>query len=55
MEELRRVAMESIRYCEDRYITDWATIKSRVKSNLSGYLYKTTKRSPMILPIIMEI
>jgi len=55
MEELRRVAMESIRYCEDRHITDWATIKGRVKSNLSGYLYKNTKRSPMILPIIMEI
>ena len=55
MDELRRVAMESIQYCEDRHITDWASIKGKVRSNLSGYLYKTTKRSPMILPIIMEI
>ena len=55
MDELRRVAMESITYCENNRITDWATIKARVKSNMSGYLFKTTKRSPMILPIIMEV
>ena len=55
MDELRRVAMESIDYCMDNRITDWAGIKGKVKSNLSGYLYKNTKRSPMILPIIMEV
>ncbi len=40
IDELRRVAMESIAYCEDNGITDWASIKSRVKSGLSGYLFK---------------
>lgn len=55
MEELRRVAVESLEYCEKKGITDWASIKSKVKSNLSGYLFKTTKRSPMILPVIMEV
>jgi ribonuclease J len=55
MEELRRVTLESLQSCEDSNITDWATIKTRVKTNLSGYLYKTTKRSPMILPVIMEV
>ena len=55
IDELRRVAMESISYCEDNGITDWASIKSRVKSGLSGYLFKKTRRSPMILPIIMEV
>ena len=55
MDELRRVAMESLDYCMDHRITDWASIKGKVKSNLSGYLYKTTKRSPMILPVIMEV
>ncbi len=55
IDELRRVAMESIAYCEDNGITDWASIKSRVKSGLSGYLFKKTRRSPMILPIIMEV
>ena len=32
-----------------------ATIKGRVKSNISGYLYKTTRRSPMVLPVIIEV
>ena len=55
MEELKRVAMESVYACEAQKITDWSAIKSRVKSNLSGYLYKATRRSPMILPVISEI
>ena len=55
MEELKRVTMESVEACEAQHITDWTGIKNRVKSNLSGYLYKTTRRSPMILPVISEI
>ncbi len=55
MEELRRVTLESLESCESANISDWATIKAKVKANLSGYLYKQTKRSPMILPVIMEV
>ena len=55
MGELRRVVNESLRSCEAHRITDWASIKSRVRGNLSGYLYKTTRRSPMILPVIIEV
>lgn len=55
MEELKRVTLESVYACEAQRINDWTTIKSKVKNNLSGYLYKTTKRSPMILPVISEI
>ena len=55
MEELRRIAVDSLDYCQAHNITDWASIKGKVKSGLSGYLYKTTKRSPMILPVIMEV
>lgn len=55
MEQLRRVALEALQSCHSRNITDWASIKSRVKSSLSGYLFRTTKRSPMILPVIMEV
>ncbi len=55
MEELRRVTIETLAGCEHQKITDWATIKAKVKANLSGYLYKQTKRSPMILPVIMEV
>ncbi len=55
MEELRTVVMEAIDRCRRKRTRDWATIKSAIKSDLSGYLYKTTKRNPMILPVIMEI
>ncbi len=55
MEELKRVVLETIDSCRSQRITDWATIKTRVKANLSGFLYKATKRSPMILPVIMEL
>lgn len=55
MDELKRVTLESVAACDEQRVTDWTAIKNRVKSNLSGYLYKTTRRSPMILPVISEI
>ncbi len=55
VEEMRRVVNESIMSCEAQRINDWSSIKGKVKSNLSGYLYKTIKRSPMILPVIIEV
>ena len=55
MEELRQVALEAINSVDARYSTDWSAIKGAVKGDLSNYLYTTTKRSPMILPVIMEV
>lgn len=55
MEELKAVALEAIDRCGRKRIRDWTAIKSAIKNDLSGYLYKTTKRNPMILPVIMEI
>jgi len=55
MEELRCVAMEAIERCGRKRVRDWTAIKTAIKNDLSGYLYKTTKRNPMILPVIMEI
>lgn len=55
IEEMSRVVMETVESCEDQKINDWNSIKVKVKSNLSGYLYKSTRRSPMILPVITEI
>ena len=55
MESLQEVAMEAIERCQRKKVRDWATIKSAIKNDLSGYLYKTTKRNPMILPVISEI
>ena len=55
MEELKEIATDAVEDCVDQKITDWATIKASIKSSLSNYLYKHTKRNPMILPVIMEI
>ena len=55
MEELRWVAIEAIDRCTKKRVKDWTAIKSAIKNDISGYLYKTTKRNPMILPVIMEI
>ena len=55
MEELRIVATEAVERCGRKRSRDWASIKSAIKSDLSGYLYKHTKRNPMILPVITEI
>ena len=55
MEELREVALEAIERCNRRRSRDWATYKSAIKNDLSGFLYKHTKRNPMILPVIVEI
>ena len=51
MDELRQVALDAVLSIDARSATDW----SAIKNDLSGYLYKTTKRNPMILPVIMEI
>ena len=55
MEELRDVANEAIDRCWRKHIRDCNAIKATIKSDLSGFLYKTTKRNPMILPIITQL
>ncbi len=55
MESLQNVAMEAIDRCQRKKVRDWSSIKSAIKNDLSGYLYKTTKRNPMILPVISEV
>ena len=58
-EELMREAHEKVaavlERCEAGNIREWAVIKSQVRDTLSRYLYKKTRRRPMILPIIMEV
>lgn len=55
MEEARTIATEALEDCLDHDITEWNTMKNRVKDSLSKYVYAQTKRRPMILPIIMNI
>lgn len=55
MEEARLIVRDVLRECEEKHITEWATIKTNIKEALRIFLYEKTKRKPMILPIIMEI
>jgi ribonuclease J len=55
MDEARQVVSDALQSCLDKNISDWGKIKNTVKDSLSDYLWKKTKRNPMILPIIMEV
>lgn len=54
MGEAREVVEEALDSCLNRHISDWGKIKSTVKDALGDFVWKRTKRRPMILPIIME-
>ena len=55
MEAMKMIVSHSLEHCQKRNISDWATIKSTIKNDLGQFLFKNTKRNPMILPVIMEI
>lgn len=53
MDEVRQLAAQVL--AEVQPGDDWATIKGNIKRELSSYLFRKAKRSPMILPVIMEV
>ncbi len=55
MEEAQEVAYGTIVSCRSRGIGDWTKIKQEMKDDLSDFLWKRMRRSPMIIPIIMEV
>ena len=55
MEEARELMAEVIDNCLDKGISDWGKIKNSIKDSLGDYVWKKTKRRPMILPIILEV
>ena len=55
MEEARILVNEAVEGCLSRGIADWGKLKSAIKDALGEYVWKKTKRRPMILPIIMEV
>ena len=55
MEEATEIVDETVNNCLDRGITDWGKLKSSIRDSLGDYVWKKTKRRPMILPIIMEV
>lgn len=55
MDEAKAVLDGTVEYCMDRNITDWGKIKTEIKDALGEFVWKETKRRPMIMPIIMEV
>ncbi len=55
MEEAHQVVDSALSGCLDRGITDWGKLKSTTKDALGEFVWRKTKRRPMILPIIMEV
>ncbi len=55
MEECHDIVDEALSRCLDHRITDWGKIKTAIKDDLSEFLWRRTKRNPMILPIITEV
>ncbi len=55
LDEAKQVVDDAVQDCMDRHVTDWSKIKNTIRDSLSDFLWKRMKRSPMILPIIMEV
>ena len=55
IEQARMIASATLESCCDENIKDWNALKSAVRDDLRSFIYKQTKRSPVILPIFMEV
>ncbi len=55
MGEAKDVVTKALENCEKQNAKEWSVIKGAIRDQLKGFLYEKTKRSPMILPIIMEV
>ncbi|MGN0311648.1 MAG: ribonuclease J [Lachnospiraceae bacterium] len=55
LDEAQEVLNETVMNLEDNGVTDWNKIKTEIKDSLGDFVWKKTKRKPMIMPIIMEV
>ena len=55
IEDARAVVQSTVERCLDKNISDWGKLKSSIRDTLSDFIWKRTKRRPMILPIIMDV
>lgn len=55
MDDCRMVVQDALDECLRKNVTDWGKIKNSIKDSLGEFLWKRTKRNPMILPIISEV
>ncbi len=55
IDESKKIVNIALNKCRDSNIKDWSSIKTMIKDDLNNFIYEKIKRSPMILPIIMEV
>ena len=55
IEEMKQVAVLAVETCKEQEINDISAIKSKVKSSVASFLFKKTKCSPIVLPVIFEV
>lgn len=55
MEEARQVLHETLEECLRKRNADWSKIKMAIRDTMNEFIWKRTKRKPMILPIIMDV
>ena len=55
MNSARDLACRIIDETYDRKYHDWNAVKTKLRDEISHLMYEKTKRSPMILPVLMEI
>ena len=55
MDEAKSVLENTVEYCMDNNIVDWSKIKTEIKDALGEFVWRETKRRPMIMPVIMEV
>jgi len=55
MDEARQVLFGIMQEMMDKKVTDWSRIKTEIKDALLEFVWRETKRRPMIIPIIMEV
>ncbi len=55
LEEVRKLALSILEECADNNIHEWGVIKNRIKDEISKLITRRTRRTPMILPILMEV
>lgn len=55
LDEVKQLSLDILEGCAQRNIHEWGTIKSRIKDDVAKLIIQRTRRSPMILPILMEV
>ncbi len=55
IEDAREQVRNVLERCREENVRDWNSVKTRIRETVSAFMYRRTKRSPMILPILMEV